>query len=166
MNIRQASCFSAMIIVMWTLSSCTTSEDRIRKIAKAEMASSLKRTPITDAKTIGPYNPAQQVGNFLFISGQIALDQQTGLLNNTSIESETRQTLDNLMNILQRAGCDSTDVVTTTVYLKDIADYPKMNLIYGGYFTEGNYPARTTVQVAALPHDARIEISAIAYTLH
>jgi 2-iminobutanoate/2-iminopropanoate deaminase len=107
-----------------------------------------------------------RVGKFLFVSGQIALEQESGLLKNASIESETRQVLENLSSILRQAGFDSTDVVTTTVYLREIADYPKMNLIYGGYFQEGRYPARSTVQVGALPRDARIEISAIAYKSH
>lgn len=123
----------------------------------------MKRTAVTDANVIGPYSPAQKVGNFLFVSGQIALNQQTGVIENRDIETETRQALNNLMLILQKAGLDSSDVISTTVYLKDIADYPKMNNIYGGYFQEGNYPARATVQVAALPRDAHIEISAIAY---
>ena len=123
----------------------------------------MKRTAVTDANVIGPYSPAQKVGNFLFVSGQIALNQQTGVIENRDIETETRQALNNLMSILQKAGLDSSDVISTTVYLKDIADYPKMNNIYGGYFQEGNYPARATVQVAALPRDAHIEISAIAY---
>ena len=123
----------------------------------------MKRTAVTDANVIGPYSTAQKIGNFLFVSGQIALNQQTGVIENRDIETETRQVLNNLMLILQKAGLDSSDVISTTVYLKDIADYPKMNNIYGGYFEEGNYPARATVQVAALPRDAHIEISAIAY---
>jgi 2-iminobutanoate/2-iminopropanoate deaminase len=144
-------------------SGCQTYDQRIREIVKEELTSVMNRSTITDANVIGPYSPAQRVGNFLFVSGQIALNQRTGQLENVDIESETRKVLENLMMILGKAGLDSSDVVSTTVYLKDIADYPKMNNIYGGYFTEGNYPARVTVQVAALPRDARVEISAIAY---
>jgi 2-iminobutanoate/2-iminopropanoate deaminase len=144
-------------------SGCQTNDQRIREIVKEELASAMNRNAITDANVIGPYSPAQRLGNFLFVSGQIALNQQTGQLENVDIESETRKVLENLMMILGKAGLDSSDVVSTTVYLKVIADYPKMNNIYGGYFTEGNYPARVTVQVAALPRDARVEISAIAY---
>ncbi|MBI5475308.1 MAG: RidA family protein [Ignavibacteriales bacterium] len=123
----------------------------------------MQRSMIGDVNVIGPYSPAQLVGNFVFVSGQIALNQNTGLLENKDIETETKQVLENLMSILNKSGCDSSDIISTTVYLKDIKDYPKMNNIYGGYFQEGNYPARVTVQVAALPKDARIEISAIAY---
>jgi len=142
---------------------CQTNEDRIRAIVKEELASAVKRTAMLDAYTVGPYSPAQKLGNFLFVSGQIALNQQTGVLENKDIEVETRQALGNLMMVLHSAGYDSSDVVSTTIYLKDIADYPKVNTIYGGYFQQGNYPARATVQVAALPRDAHVEISAIAY---
>ena len=155
---------SFICIVLGMLSiSCQPSEQRTREIVKEELTAAMKRMAIVDAYTVGPYSPAQKVGNFLFVSGQIALNQQTGVLENKDIETETRQALDNLMMILRNAGYDSTDVITTTVYLKDIADYTKMNTIYGGYFQEGNYPARATVQVAALPRDARVEISAIAF---
>ncbi|MBI5021631.1 MAG: hypothetical protein HZB59_09355 [Ignavibacteriales bacterium] len=123
----------------------------------------MERTAITDANVIGPYSPAQKVGNFVFVSGQIALNQETGLLENKDIETETKRVLDNLMLILRKTGCDSSDVISTNVYLTDIHDYAKMNNIYGGYFQEGNYPARVTVQVEALPKNARVEISAIAY---
>ncbi|MBI3189076.1 MAG: hypothetical protein HYZ33_00350 [Ignavibacteriales bacterium] len=123
----------------------------------------MQRAAITDAKTIGPYSPAQQVGNFLFVSGQIGLNTLTGKLESQDIETETRQVLVNLMGILQSAGYDSSNVVSTNVYLKDINDFVKMNVVYAKYFQEGNYPTRATVQVAALPKDARIEISAIAY---
>lgn len=142
---------------------CQTNEDRIRAVVRDELAAAMKRQAILDAYTVGPYSPAQKLGNFLFVSGQIALNQQTGVLENKDIEVETRQALGNLMIVLHNAGVDSSDVVSTTIYLKDIADYPKVNTIYGGYFQQGNYPARATVQVAALPRDAHVEISAIAY---
>jgi 2-iminobutanoate/2-iminopropanoate deaminase len=145
---------------------CEPSEQRVRDIVKEELSAAIKRSAVLDAYTVGPYSPAQKVGNLLFVSGQIALNQQTGVLENKDIETETRQALSNLMMILRNSGFDSTDVVQTTVYLKDIADYPKMNNVYGGFFQEGNYPARATVQVAALPRDARVEISAIAYKSH
>lgn len=153
----------AFVVIVSMLSSCQPSDQRIRDIVREELSAAMKRTAILDAYTVGPYSPAQRVGNFLFISGQIALNQQTGALENANIETETRQALRNLMMVLSNAGFDSSDVVSATVYLKDIADYPKMNLIYGGFFQEGNYPARATVQIAALPRDARVEISAIAF---
>jgi 2-iminobutanoate/2-iminopropanoate deaminase len=149
------------IMVGIAIAGCQPSENRIREIIKEELSSAMKRSVITDANVIGPYSPAQKVGNFLFISGQIAIDQETSKLINDNIEVETRQALDNLTNILHKAGYDSSDVVSTTIYLKDINDYAKVNNIYGGYFQEGNYPARATVQVAALPREARIEVSAI-----
>lgn len=152
-----ATCLGAVLF------GCKPDEQRIRDIVKDEISSSMKRAAITDANVIGPYSPAQVVGNFVFVSGQIALNQEIGLLENKDIETETKQVLENLMLILKKSGCDSSDVISTTVYLKDIKDYTKMNSIYGGYFQEGNYPARVTVQVTALPKDARIEISAIAY---
>jgi 2-iminobutanoate/2-iminopropanoate deaminase len=160
---REFSIYIIVCSIIMVYSGCQTDDQHIREIVKEELTSSMNRTAITDANVIGPYSPAQRVGNFLFVSGQIALNQQTGKLENADIETETRVVLENLMMILGKAGFDSSDVVSTTVYLKDIADYPRMNNIYGGYFTEGNYPARAAVQVAALPRDARVEITAIAY---
>lgn len=142
---------------------CAPSKQQIQEVIREELASMMEQRAITDAKTIGPYSPAQQVGNFLFVSGQIALNSETGKLETADIETETKQALHNLMNILKSAGYDSSDVVSTTVYLKDINDFAKMNAVYAKHFQEGNYPTRATVQVAALPKDARIEISAIAY---
>jgi len=144
---------------------CQTNEQRTREIVKEELSNVFKRTAILDAHVVGPYSPAQQLGNFLFTSGQIAINQETGKLENADFETETRQVLENLMSVLRKAGFDSSDVIATTVYLTDMKDYGKMNAIYGGYFTEGNYPARTTIQVSALPRGARIEISAIAYKM-
>ncbi len=153
------------IIIYWGIIffGCQPNEQRIREIVKEEFASAMQRTVITDANVIGPYSPAQKVGNFLFVSGQIAIDQSTGKLLQDSIEVETQQVLENLMNILRKAGYDSSCVIQTTVYLTDMKNYSKMNNTYGGYFEEGNYPTRATVQVAALPRGANIEISAIAY---
>ena len=142
---------------------CQPNEQRIRQIVKEELTGAMRRTAMLDAYTVGPYSPAMRLGNFLFVSGQIGINQQTGSLENKDIESETKQALENLMMILHNAGFDSSDVISTTLYLADIDSYAKVNLIYGGYFDEGNFPARATVQVAALPRSARVEISAIAY---
>ena len=161
---KKINLFCLIVIMVGIVSTgCQLSENKIREIVKEELSSAMKCSAITNVNVIGPYSPAQRVGNFLFISGQIALNQQTGQLENKDIETETRQVLENQRIILHKAGFDSSDVVSTTVYLKDINDYAKMNNIYGGYFQEGNYPARVTVQVAALPREAHIEISAIAY---
>lgn len=152
-----------IIVSTFLLSGCGKSEDDIRTIVQQELARAAERSFITDAQVIGPYSPAIRVGNFLFVSGQIGLKSTTGELAGTDIESQTRQALDNLMSILQKAGYDSSHVIQCTVFLKDINDFPKMNLIYGGYFEEGRYPTRTTVEVSNLPRQAKVEITAVAY---
>jgi 2-iminobutanoate/2-iminopropanoate deaminase len=145
------------------LCGCRPGDDDVRKIVREEMARAMQKSIISPVKAIGPYSPGVRVGNFLFVSGQIALDPETGLLKQDNIEMETRQVLDNLRRILWAAGFDSSHVVNATVYLKDMNDYQKMNVVYGGYFHEGSYPARVAVQVADLPRKANIEISIIAY---
>jgi 2-iminobutanoate/2-iminopropanoate deaminase len=145
------------------LAGCGSNDDEVRRIVREEIAgASMPRSIIKPVNVIGPYSPAVQIGRFLFVSGQIALDS-TGALRNESIEMETRQVLDNLNYILRSAGYDSSHAVSATVYLKNMNDYQKMNLIYGGYFQEGNYPARVAVEVANLPRQANVEISVIAY---
>ncbi len=99
----------------------------------------------------------------LFVSGQIGMNPQNGQFPGNDIESQTRQALANLMAVLGRAGFDSSDVVQCSVFLRDMKEFSRMNLIYGGFFAEGRYPTRTTVEVSNLPRDARIEISAIAF---
>ena len=132
-------------------------------MVREEMGKTMQRQVISPVQVMGPYSPAVKVGNFLFVSGQIGLDQETGQLRNESIETETRQALDNLDRILRAAGYDSSDVVSATVYLKNMNDYPKMNLIYGGYFEENNYPARVAVEVSNLPKQANVEIALVAW---
>lgn len=120
--------------------------------------------PITSEKVpspAGPYSLAIRVGNQVFTAGQIGLDPQTGELVAGGIEAETRQVLTNLKHILEAAGCRLEDVVKTTVFLQDIADFARMNAVYAEFFAQ-NPPARTTVAVAALPKGARVEIEAIA----
>lgn len=109
---------------------------------------------------IGPYSQAVRVGNFLFLSGQIPLDP-AGRLVTGSFEAQARRVLDNLTAVLEAAGLTTANVVKTTVFLTDFNDFVKTNEIYAEYFT-ADPPARTTVQVAALPRAARIEIEAIA----
>jgi len=113
-------------------------------------------------KAIGPYSVGIQLGNLVFTSGQVGLDPQTGNLVAGGIEAETRQTLTNLKHILEAAGSGLDKVVKTTVFLRDINEFGRMNPVYGEFFTE-NPPARTTVQAAALPRGGAIEIDIIAY---
>ncbi len=120
------------------------------------------RTYVTDAQVIGPYSPAVKVGNFLYVSGQVAFKPGTTELVGDDIEAQTRQVLDNVKDILAKAGHEMADVVQCTVYLKDINDFTKMNQIYGSYFVQGRYPTRTTVEVSNLPRKAKIEITAVA----
>jgi 2-iminobutanoate/2-iminopropanoate deaminase len=110
---------------------------------------------------IGPYSQAVKAGNFLFVSGQIALDPKTGELVTSDIPSETKLVMENLKAILTEAGTDFTSVVKTTIFLKDMGNFATVNEIYGSYFTD-NFPARETVQAAALPKNVNVEISVIA----
>lgn len=110
---------------------------------------------------IGPYSQAVKAGNMYFVSGQIALDRTSGAMLNDSIETETRQVMKNLESILQAAGLGFGNVVKTSIFLKSMNDFPKVNEIYGSYFKE-NPPARETVEVSRLPKDATVEISCIA----
>jgi 2-iminobutanoate/2-iminopropanoate deaminase len=112
-------------------------------------------------RAIGPYSQAIRSGELLFLSGQIPLDPATGELVGGGIEAQTARVLDNLGAILAAAGGSFADVVKTTIYLVDLAEFAAMNAIYASYFAEPA-PARATVQVPALPKGARIEIEAIA----
>jgi 2-iminobutanoate/2-iminopropanoate deaminase len=113
-------------------------------------------------KAIGPYSQAIVVDHFLYSSGQLGLDPATGNLLEGGVEVEARQALVNLGYILSEEGCDYPQVIKTLVFLKDINDFARVNAIYGEFFKE-NPPARSAVQVAALPKGAAIEIEAIAY---
>ncbi len=110
---------------------------------------------------IGPYSQAVRVGNFLYTSGQIALDPQSGEFLSGEIEQETERTIENISAILTAGGLSLDNVIKTTVYLTDLSHFTRMNHIYEKYFS-GNKPARACVQVAALPKGAKVEIEAIA----
>jgi 2-iminobutanoate/2-iminopropanoate deaminase len=110
---------------------------------------------------IGPYSQAIQSGNMLFVSGQVAIERSSGNIITTDIESETRQVMVNLEKILQAAGFDFSNVVKSSIFLKDMNNFPKVNAIYGEYF-KTNPPARETVEVSRLPKDVNVEISCIA----
>jgi 2-iminobutanoate/2-iminopropanoate deaminase len=113
---------------------------------------------------IGPYSQAIHIGNFLYTSGQVALDPATGQIVAGGIEAQTTRVLENLKAVLEAAGASLGQVFKTTVFLKDMNDFAAMNAIYGKYLApEGTVaPARSTVEVARLPKDAVVEIEVIA----
>ena len=110
---------------------------------------------------IGPYSQAIQAGNLLFVSGQIAIQQSTGKLLTGSIEEEAHQVMRNIGDVLRAAQFDYSHIVKTTIFLKNMNDFPAVNTVYGSYFS-ADPPARETVEVARLPKDVHVEISCIA----
>lgn len=112
-------------------------------------------------KAIGPYSAALRAGQLLFVSGQIPIDPGTGLMVDGDIATQTRQVLRNITALLEAGGGSINSVVRTTVFLADMNDFGAMNEVYRTFFSEP-YPARSTVQAARLPRDARIEIDVIA----
>jgi len=111
---------------------------------------------------IGPYNQAVLKGNTLYASGQIALNPETMELVLGNIDEETKQVMENLKAILEAAGMTFENVVKTTIFISDMNDFARINLVYGSYFNEKTAPARETVQVACLPKNVNVEISMIA----
>lgn len=113
-------------------------------------------------EAIGPYSQAIRAGNTVYLAGQVAIDPKTKKMrSDASIEDQTKQVLDNLKAVLEADGLTLDNVVSTSVFLQDLNDFKAMNGVYATYFTKAP-PARATVQVARLPLDAKIEISAIA----
>ena len=110
---------------------------------------------------IGPYSQAVKAHGFLFLSGQIPLDPGSGEVVQGSIEAQTERVMENLAAVLGQAGLAPSDVVKTSIYLADMADFPRVNEVYGRYFGESK-PARSTFQVAGLPKGVGVEIDAIA----
>jgi 2-iminobutanoate/2-iminopropanoate deaminase len=123
----------------------------VKQIIKTEQA----------PQAIGPYSQAVRAGGFVFASGQIPLDPQTGEFVAGGVAEQTEQVLRNLSAVLAASGTSLDRVVKTTVFLADMNDFAAMNEVYGRYFSE-NAPARATVEAARLPRDARVEIEAIA----
>lgn len=124
----------------------------------------MEKTVINSANApgaIGPYSQAIKAGNVLYASGQIPLDPATGAMVSGGIKEQTERVLRNLKGVLESAGGSLNNVVKTTVYLADMAQFTEMNAVYATFFTE-KPPARATVQVAALPKNALVEIDAIA----
>jgi 2-iminobutanoate/2-iminopropanoate deaminase len=123
----------------------------------------MKKVVATDKapKAIGPYSQAIVYGGLAYLSGQIPLDPATGQLVEGDIVAQTTRVLENLKSVLEACGSGLDRVVKTTVYIKDMGEFAKMNEVYGKYFLE-NPPARSTVEAARLPRDVRVEIDAIA----
>ena len=124
----------------------------MKKIIKTENA----------PKPIGPYNQAVIAGNYMFISGQIALNPKNGELITGEIQKETTQVMENLKAILSEASLTFENVVKTTIFLSDMNDFSSVNEIYGSYLNNSTAPARETVQVSKLPVGVNVEISMIA----
>ncbi|MBO5666993.1 MAG: RidA family protein [Firmicutes bacterium] len=122
------------------------------------------KTPVATTKApaaIGPYAQANIFGNLLFTSGQIPVDPETGLIPE-GIEAQATQSLKNVQAVVEAAGSSMDKVIKTTVFLKDMNDFAAMNAVYATFFTEGQYPSRSAVEVARLPKDVLIEIEVIA----
>ena len=122
----------------------------------------MKQTIHTDKApaAIGPYAQAQKVGDFIFTSGQLGIDVEKGALAE-GVEAQAHAAMKNLGQILAAAGAGYANILKTTIFVKDLADFATVNQVYAGYF-EGGYPARSCVQVAALPMGGLVEIEAIA----
>ncbi len=115
-------------------------------------------------KPVGPYNQAVLVENFLYCSGQIALDPSTGeMVGDGNIEEETKQVLKNLIAVVKAAGGESSNVIRTTIYLTDLNDFSKVNQIYAEAFDNKVTPARACIEVSNLPKGGKIEIDCIAW---
>ena len=125
------------------------------------MSKTIIRTEHAPA-AIGPYSQAVQFGQFVYTAGQIPLDPATGALVGGDITDQSERALRNLQAVLAAAGGSLNDVVKTTVFLQDIAEFGAMNAVYAQFFSE-NPPARSAVQVAAIPLGARVEIEAVAF---
>lgn len=117
--------------------------------------------PEGGAKPLGPYSPGIQAGNMLFASGTIGMNPETGSLVEGGVAAETRQALANLSKVLEAGGSSMTKVLKTTVFMTNLHEFAIMNEVYGGVFSS-DPPARSTIQVAALPGGASVEIEAIA----
>jgi 2-iminobutanoate/2-iminopropanoate deaminase len=112
-------------------------------------------------KILGPYAAANRIGNLVFTAGQLGLDPTTNEFVPGGVEAETHQALTNLQSVLSAAGSSLDQAVKTTVFLRDMADFAHMNAVYAEFFS-GDFPARSTVQVAALPRGGAVEIEVIA----
>jgi 2-iminobutanoate/2-iminopropanoate deaminase len=113
-------------------------------------------------KAIGPYSQAVLAGDFLYVSGQLPVEPRSGSVIAVEVEAQTRQILENIKSILESAGGSLAQIVKTTIFIKDMYDFPKINAVCAEYFSEP-YPARACAEVARLPKDVSVEIEAVAY---
>jgi len=111
---------------------------------------------------IGPYSPALKIGNLIFVSGQLPIDPAIGEIVKGEIEAQAKRSIENLKAVLESYSVDLENVVKTTIFLKDMNNFSRINKVYGEYFTS-QFPARSCVEVSRLPKDADIEIEAIAF---
>jgi 2-iminobutanoate/2-iminopropanoate deaminase len=130
-------------------------------VSDSKQAISTKSAPAA----MGPYSQAVRIGGFLYTSGQVALDPASGALVTGGVAEQTVRVIENLTAVLAAAGASLSQVVKTTVFLKNIGDFAAMNEVYGRYFAAEDViaPARSTVEVARLPKDALVEIEVIAH---
>jgi len=145
---------------------CRVTSPHLRNI-RAAMQNQLMKTAVSTPQApaaIGPYSQGVKAGDFLYTSGQVALDPATGQIVSGGISEQTVRVLENLKAVLAAAGCELKDVIKTTVFLKNMSDFAAMNEVYGRYFAPQGVvpPARSTVEVARLPKDALVEIEVIA----
>lgn len=126
------------------------------------MESNTKIVVVTDKApaAVGPYSAGIVVGNLVFTSGQLPIDPSTGTMSN-EISEQAKQSMKNVLAVLGAAGCSSSDIIKTTIFLKDMNDFATINSVYAEFF-EKDFPARSAVEVARLPKDAMVEIEAIA----
>jgi 2-iminobutanoate/2-iminopropanoate deaminase len=150
MNMKKYFILFALILLTITYSNYGR-ENNSKKIIFTEKA----------PKPIGPYSQAVLAGYTLYLSGQIGLDMQTGKMVEGGVKNETELIMNNIKNILETAGYKIENIVKTTIYLSDIKEFSSVNSSYATFF-KGDYPARETVQVSALPMGAHVEISVIA----
>jgi 2-iminobutanoate/2-iminopropanoate deaminase len=129
----------------------------------AAQSGSDKKALMGVIKPIGPYTPGVSTGNMVFLAGQVGIDPATNALVTGGIKAETKQAMENLGKVLQEAGLNYGNVVKTTIFMADLKDFADMNEVYGSFFPAGGTPpARSTVQVAAIPRGAHVEIDFIA----
>ncbi len=111
-------------------------------------------------KAIGPYSPAVKLGDFVYLSGQLGMDENANLVSD-DVVLQTKRAMENIEAVLGSMGLGFRHIVKTTVFVSDLNDFDKVNEVYGSYFTEGVYPARSCVEVSRLPKDAKVEIECI-----